>query len=134
LHQVRDLESGFTNGLAAAAPSFLERYGAASDSPELDALPEEVQASGLFFVDDPGSQIQILQKLPNYAGRMGLLGEAGLMGQHVLHSSRQQAMPLQPTPLGWARRQAALDAPPRPPTAAGAAWRQGRPAQCNPGS
>ncbi|KAI8467123.1 MAG: hypothetical protein J3K34DRAFT_524029 [Monoraphidium minutum] len=41
--QIRDLEGGFTHGLAAAAPSFLERYGASSDSPELDALPEEVQ-------------------------------------------------------------------------------------------
>lgn len=44
--QIRDLESAFTNGLAAAAPSFLERYGASSDSPELDALPEEVQVGG----------------------------------------------------------------------------------------
>jgi hypothetical protein len=43
LPQVRDLEGAFTNGLAASAPSFLERYGAASDSPELEALPEEVQ-------------------------------------------------------------------------------------------
>ncbi|KIY99489.1 hypothetical protein MNEG_8472 [Monoraphidium neglectum] len=41
--QIRDLEGAFTNGLAAAAPSFLERYGASSDSPELDALPEEAQ-------------------------------------------------------------------------------------------
>jgi hypothetical protein len=41
--KIRDLESGFTNALAAAAPSFLERYAASSDSPELDALPEEVQ-------------------------------------------------------------------------------------------
>lgn len=42
--QVRDLEAGFAAALAAAAPIFLERYGAAGDSAELEALQEDAQA------------------------------------------------------------------------------------------
>jgi hypothetical protein len=41
--QVRDLQAGFFNALSAAAPSFLERYGAAVDNPELNELSDELQ-------------------------------------------------------------------------------------------
>jgi len=41
--QVRDIQNTFFLGLNSSAPTYLERYGAASDNPELDALPEDVQ-------------------------------------------------------------------------------------------
>lgn len=41
--QIRDIQNSFFLGLTGSAPTYLERYGAASDNPELDALPEEVQ-------------------------------------------------------------------------------------------
>lgn len=41
--QVRDLENAFSTALNAVAPSFVERYGAASDNPELESMPEEAQ-------------------------------------------------------------------------------------------
>lgn len=41
--QIRDIQNSFFLGLTSSAPTYLERYGAASDNPELDALPEEVQ-------------------------------------------------------------------------------------------
>lgn len=41
--QIRDLQNNFNMNLSSSVPSYLERYGAASDNQELEALPEDVQ-------------------------------------------------------------------------------------------
>lgn len=55
--QVRDLENNFFMNLTGAVPSYLERYGASSDNPELEALPEEVQ----LMLGDKDALLNVLQ-------------------------------------------------------------------------
>jgi hypothetical protein len=77
--QVRDIQNSFFLGLTSSAPAFLERYGAASDNPELDAMPEEVQLM-LWDKDTLLNAIQVRTSVGQYCGAPGAL--AGRCGPY----------------------------------------------------
>lgn len=106
--QVRDLLNGFFLGLAGGVPALVERYGAAADNPELDALPEDVALllgdkealTGAIQVRTrvcfPGRRARALPPLsaPSLKARACAAAAAPARPQscHELHASRLDAL------------------------------------------